>query len=243
MQLCGITPVEKASWMYKDKIVMLLAHLAKHDSYVQEALNHPDNYKICDNSIIEMGSTFSIDKLVEAAEKMGCQEIILPDGYPRGDVTRKLVLEALEWLKEHNYIGKFKIMAVCHGRDYEEWLETFNLFNSIPEIDVLGIPKVLQRWLPSKSREELAPVFTNTDKEIHLLGTWFSLEEEVNMPKELRARIRSCDTCLPFYYATTGESIMEQRKGTVDLEGHYDVPEYAYERVWDEYYHYTKEED
>lgn len=237
MQLCGIVPVDKTEWMYKDKIVMTLAHLFEKypDTYGKVNLDHPKNYVIMDNSVVELGSTFTIDKMVALADKQIVDELILPDGYPSGKKTVELVKESIKWLKDNDRLGCYKLMGVCHGENYEEFVETFNTLNNMPEIDVLGIPKVLQKWLPSKSREEVANIFLNTSKEIHLLGTWYSLKEIVEMSPEILSKIRSVDTCLPFYYAYKKESILKDRDGTIDLEASYQVKEREYRKVFKEF--------
>ena len=238
MELISITPKNFWKEMYKTKHVMLLAHLAEDEEYVRLAKSHPECYKICDNSIIEMGETFTIEKEFEAAEKLEAQELILPDGYPSGKKTQNLVLEAIDWLKNNNKLGRFKLMAVVHGQNVEEWLETFNLFNSIKEIDVLGIPKVLQTWLSTKNRLELAEIFTKTDKEIHLLGEWYNLQNIVDIVNSKYGdKIRSCDTCLPALEAIQNKHIWEDREGTIILHEEYpELTKEKYDKVLKEYY-------
>lgn len=223
MNLISINPRNLWKEMYDQPQVMLLTHLFDRypDEYGRLALEHPEVYKIQDNSIIELGNTFKIDHMVEVADKYHTQELILPDGFPRGDDTRRLVEEALNWMVQHGRIGDYKLMGVCHGLDYDDFTTTFNYLNSIKEIDVIGIPKVLQRWLPTKSRDELAPIFTKTDKELHFLGEWFSLKNLIKMPKELKDKVRSCDTCLPCLSIVENKSIFDDRDGTLDLEKEY----------------------
>ena len=246
MNLISINPRNLWKEMYDQPQVMLLTHLFDRypDEYGRLALEHPEAYKIQDNSIIELGSTFKIDHMVEVADKYHTQELILPDGFPKGDVTCKLVEEALNWMVQHGRIGDYKLMGVCHGVNYDEFTSTFNYLNSIKEIDVIGIPKVLQRWLPTKSRDELAPVFTKTDKELHFLGEWFSLKNLIRMPKALKERVRSCDTCLPCLSIVENKSILDDRDNTIDLEKEYpEVTLEEYSRVLKVYYDLSNARD
>lgn len=222
MELCSITPVNNSQWMYELPYVMTLTHLAeKHPTYVELCKNRKDNYVITDNSIIEMGNSFSMDRVYEAAKALNSNEIILEDDYPNGPLTIKAIERGLNWVVNNNHLGEFKLQAVCHGRNSSEFKETFNYINSIKEIEVIGIPKVLSSWAPFGVRASLADIFTNTDKEIHYLGTWYSLKELIELPEDLRKRIRSCDTCLPSYYTINNMNILENRKGTIDLEKEY----------------------
>lgn len=219
MKLCSITPVDKSKWMYELPYVMTLSHLVeKYPKYAEIAKNRDNNYVMVDNSIIEMGSSFSMERIYNAAKSINANEIILEDAYPRGPETIEAIERSLKWLSNNNHFGEFKLQAVCHGQNEKEFRETFNYINSIKEIDTIGIPKVLSVWAPKGERASLANIFTNTDKELHYLGTWNTLKELVDMPEDLKNRVRSCDTCLPSYYAIYNMDPMENRKGTIDLE-------------------------
>ena len=224
MDLCSITPVFQSSWMYENPRVMLLTHLVeKYPKYVEEAINHPNVYKILDNSLIEMGDSLSMERLIEAASKVNANEIILCDVFKDADGTIKKTKESVEWLKKHELIGKYKLQAVVHGSTLEDFKRCFDELNSIPEIDVIAIPKVTVSydWCPNQSRSSLFYIFKNTDKEIHFLGSWYNLEEIYKIPKEVWKKVRSVDTCLPSLYAIQNKHIWENRNGTIDLEKNY----------------------
>lgn len=219
MDLCSITPVKQAKWMFEQPRVMLLTHLVeKYPEYAKLA-RESNSYKILDNSIVELGSAVSIERIFKAAELVNAQEVILRDGYPKAEPTRQCIKEDLEWIEKNGLLGKFKIQAVCHGQNLEEFKETFNFINNDPRVDVIGIPKVLSLW--AGERWKLFDIFKNTTKEIHFLGSWYSLREIFTMPKEVYDRVRSCDTCLPSLYVIQNKSVWEDRDGTIDLEADY----------------------
>ena len=219
MKFCSITPVGNAELMYEEDVVMLLAHLAeKNDEYVCNAF-HSKKYKIIDNSIIEMGRSFSMKRLVAQAVRCRADEIILPDEFENGSLTIEKTIKSIRWLKRKGLIGKFKLMAVCHGRTLEEFKACFKLLNLITEIDVIGIPKITQKWCGN--RGELAGVFLDSQKEIHFLGCYDSLEELLLLRSNPRAfsKVRSIDTCLPSLLAMEGKGCWESREGKkIDLE-------------------------
>ena len=219
MDLCSITPIDKAEWMYECPTVMLLTHLAlKHPDYCEIARNHT-NYKILDNSIIELGHAFSIEKVYNTAKAVKANEIILEDAYPSGEKTVEAIKRSLKWLKDNNHLGEFKLQAVCHGETLEEFLRTLEFIDKCPDIDVIGIPKVLCTWVGERYR--LWEYLKNTTKEIHFLGVWDNLHEIYSMPPEVWKKVRSCDTCLPSLYAIQHKHIWEKREGTIDLESSY----------------------
>lgn len=216
MKFCSITPLKNTDLMYENEYVMLLAHLSKIDENYVEYARNSKRYKIMDNSIIELGEAFSMEDLIKEAEKCKVDEIILPDVYLDGERTVKKVKSSIEWLRNHNLLGKYKLMAVCHGRGPKELSDTFHALNEIPEIDVIGIPKVLTTWVTSRVKGAEYMAF-NTTKEIHLLGCWESLKEL----KELspNSKIRSMDTCLPALLSIYGMKTFENRNGKkIDLE-------------------------
>lgn len=236
MELVGIMPKNQWELMFNQPIAMCLTHLVqRYPEYAEMIKNRPENcYVMLDNSIVELGESVSLQDILNAADKVNANEIILRDAYPFGPPTCDRIREDIEYLREHNLTRKYKIMGVCHGQTREEFEQTFNFINSIPEITCIGIPKVLSKWCGE--RKNLADIFLNTDKEIHFLGSWYNLKELIDLPSEIKARVRSCDTCLPAYYAITGESILEDRKGTIDLEADYpELTKEKYNQVMEQY--------
>ena len=236
MEVCSICPRNGWEWMYEKPMVMLLTHLVeKYPEYAELAANRdPSIYAMLDNSIVEMGSAFSMDRIYNAAKLIGADEIILEDDYPNGPGTIEAIARSIKWLKDNNHIGEFKLQAVCHGQNEEEFVKTFNYINSIPEIDVIGIPKVLSKWCGD--RASLAKYFLNTDKEIHFLGNWFQLGEFLRLPPEVKAKVRSADTCMFALSVIQDKDFYEDRDGTIDLEANYGVlTKEAYDSLLDRF--------
>lgn len=194
MKICNIVPLKYNYLMYQQEYVMLLCHLSMtNKEYVEQAKNSK-NYKIMDNSIIELGKSFDLINLIEEARKCKANEIILPDVFQNGKLTLELVKSSIQYLKENNLIGEFKLQAVCHGNTIEEFENSFRELNKIEEIDVIGIPKILSKTFGNRCN--LYDIFKDTNKEIHLLGCWESFNELTVLPEEAFSKIRSLDTCL-----------------------------------------------
>lgn len=216
MEFCSITPVKNLELMYERPYVMLLAHLSQRNPLYRDYARNSHNYKIMDNSIIELGSAFSMEALVREAIACDVDEIILPDVFRNGEATVASVRESIDWLREHDLLGRFKLMAVCHGKGSVELHHTFRQLIDMPEIDVIGIPKALSTWVTSRvsGAEYMA---TQTDKAIHLLGCLKSLSEIRELSPD--SPIRSMDTCLPALLSIYGMDTWDDRKGkTIDLE-------------------------
>ena len=194
---------------------MFLTHLAlKHPQYLTLAKNYK-GYKILDNSLIENdGRALDIAKVINVAQEINADEIILPDVFHEGPATIRAVEDALTEVGRVGYKGK--LMAVVHGKDTQEWFDTLAHLNNIEEIDVLGIPKVT-----SKMHAAGRPFFVNnilTKKEIHLLGLWYSFSEILDYDCE--NKIRSMDTCQLSYLTKHSMNAYATRPDgyTVDLD-------------------------
>ena len=191
MKLASIIPVQSKHLMYLGNYEMLLAHLANE----YPACTNKNCYKIMDNSLIELGGAVSIEQVINAANRCNADEIILPDVYKDGPATLISVCKNIEWLRDHNLLGRFRLMAVCQGKDVDEFIETFHQLKNIPEIHCIGIPKVCSTlWSAGRPGFEFLWL-NNCTKNIHLLGVWSTMQEllEYKNPQ----LIRSVDTCIP----------------------------------------------
>lgn len=200
MKLIHIMPLGNLSYEYQQDMHMFLTHLVeKYPAYAKVA-QECSGFKILDNSLIELGDAVDMQRVHDAALTIGADEIVLPDAFLQGPKTIERVKEALGWLREKYPRGKwpFKLMAVAQGANEQEWLDCYRELLEMPEIDTVGIPKVLAKVHPQGR-----PYFVNTYCDLgvkahHLLGLWYSFRElrEYKHPKA----IRSCDTALQAFF-------------------------------------------
>lgn len=226
MKLINIYPLGNLNMHYTQNMHMFLTHLVEKYSFYAKFASEIEGYKILDNSLIELGGAVDLKRVLEAAKQIGADEIILPDVFQKGPETLEAVEEALKEIKEIYPKGcPFKLMAVAHGRDEDEWYECYHELLNNPYVDVIGIPKVLAKMHPQGR-----PYFVNELCELekkphHLLGMWYSMSE-LNEYK-CADKIRSCDTVLLGYMAKHGLGACGVRPDgfTVDLEK--DVIDYS----------------
>lgn len=233
MYLINIYPLGNLENEYTQDMHMFLTHMVeKYPAYASIAQSAP-GYKILDNSLIELGGSVSIQRVINAADLIGADEIILPDVFQNGPETLKAVDKALKELNKMypNRSWPFKLQAVAQGSNVEEWFHCYESLLKNPDIDVIGIPKILAKMHP-KGR----PYFVNElcslgAKEHHLLGLWYSMAEieEYTRPD----LIRSCDTVLRGFMNKYGMNFFGVRPDgfTVDLEKdviRYDIADFTY---------------
>lgn len=220
MQIINIVPVANICMEFNQSMHMYLTHLVeKYPCYVRTA-RAAGGYKILDNSLMELGEAMTIERVLDAAEEIGADEIILPDVFQDGRGTIDAIDKALGTIGSR-YMGKspFKLMAVVQGKDFLEWSQCYEELLARSEIDVMGIPKVCAKMLPGGRPEVMRNRKCGLRKKPHhLLGLWYSVSElsEYDQPE----LIRSCDTVLASFVAkhNLGPFGVRPDGFTVDLE-------------------------
>lgn len=200
MKLIHIMPLGNLSYEYQQDMHMFLTHLVeKYPAYEEVARDCP-GFKILDNSLIELGGSVAMERVHDAALAIGADEIVLPDVFLNGPKTIESVQNALKWLRDKYPKGNwpFRLMAVAHGANEQEWTDCYRDLLEMPEIDTIGIPKILAKMHPQGR-----PYFVNTycrldQKDHHLLGLWYSFEELERYDR--LENIRSCDTVLKAFF-------------------------------------------
>lgn len=220
MKLINIYPVADMCLEFDQDMHMFLTHLVeKYPQYAQMA-KQVEGYKILDNSLIELGGAVDIKRILDAAEKIGANEIILPDVFQDRKGTLSAVERALIEI-DRVYAGKwpFKLMAVAQGENYPEWDVCYQELMENDKIDVIGIPKVCAKMLPGGRPMVMERSGCRLmEKDHHLLGLWYSASELMDYKHP--DMIRSCDTVLASFLAKYQLDPMGVRPDgfTVDLE-------------------------
>ena len=220
MKLINIFPLGNLGMHHTQDMHMFLTHLVEKYPFYAKFAKEIKGYKILDNSLIELGGAVDMKRILDAAEKIGADEIILPDVFQKGPETIDAVNMALSELNDR-YVNRkwpYKLMAVAQGRDEKEWYECYHELLNNPDIDVIGIPKVLAKAHPQGRPHFVNELCDLQRKPHHLLGLWYSMLE-LNEYKHIDW-IRSCDTVLLGYMAKHGLSATGTRPDghTVDLE-------------------------
>ena len=227
MQLINIFPLGNICMEYQQDMHMYLTHMVEKYPIYAATAQVARGYKILDNSLIELGGAVDLERVLNAAKVINADEIILPDVFQDGPATVKAVRESLQYLTDKwpNRDWPYKLMAVAQGRDEEEWYECYQELLEMPDVDVIGIPKVLAKMHPGGRPHFVNELCDLRRKPHHLLGLWYSITE-LQEYRDL-GMIRSCDTVLLGYMAKHGMSIYGVRPDgfTVDLEK--DVIDYS----------------
>lgn len=178
---------------------MALTHLVlKYPKYAEfyKKKKEQGDYVILDNSLIELDEALDVSVVLEAANLINPDEIVLPDAFLSKDNTIEAVTEALDYLKDvdHNY----KLQAVCHGENAIEWQRCFHILEEMREIDCIGIPKVTNTIFKNGRAAAVKYAMENriNDTEIHLLGMWDSADEFRYYTNKEKDFIRGVDSSI-----------------------------------------------
>lgn len=226
MQLINIYPLGNLGMHCRQDMHMFLTHLVEKYPFYAEFAKNVRGYKILDNSLIELGGAVDLKRVLAAADKIKADEIILPDVFCKGPETLEAVAQAIEELHGIYPDGcPYKLMAVAHGRDEEEWFECYDALMKNAYVDVVGIPKVLAKMHPQGRPHFVNELCNPYAKPHHLLGMWYSMTELQSYV--MLDVIRSCDTVLLGYMAKHGlpDNGVRPDGFTVDLE--LDVLDYS----------------
>lgn len=93
---------------------------------------------ILDNGVFDLGRSLEPVDLVRAARMVNAQEIILPDVMHDGPATMQAGRTAADELLA--ITDEFRLCAVVHGADDQEWLRCYDYFVTSRGIDAIALP-------------------------------------------------------------------------------------------------------
>lgn len=172
------------------------------------------SYSILDNSAFELGDSYDTEKLFEIGEEYKPTHLILPDALHNKELTKN---RAIEYIKKYGEKSTPKFIGVVQGDSIEEFVDLYNFYLSIPQVDVIALPFDLykeEEYLKNSTGKSVdyklhrvaalrRLIFeigiNNIKKPFHLLGC--ATPNEFTMyPHNFREVIKSVDTSAPIIY-------------------------------------------
>lgn len=198
IRLYHIFTVPDFKMHYKVQNHMFLApQFIKHSELMPIARNSEGD-KILDNGACE-GNMLDCDTFMDMAKNLKPNKIVLPDILGNALDTLILVNKALN----HSDVDRFQKIAVVHGKTFEEAAKVFQIYESDPRIDIIGIPKYFQKMHP-RGRQSFIETWAKGAKPIHLLGIQYATSEVFGILDE---RVQSCDTSIFTFIRKWGTTI------------------------------------
>ena len=205
---------------------MALTHLILKYPHYKEYYSNISGYIILDNSLIELGGSVDIETVIEAAEMINPNEIVLPDVFLDCAATLKITEKTLNRLDKLGVSVEYKLQAVAHGKSKDDWQYCWNELSKIDEIDCISIPKVTTTVFGHRGDAiKYALKHNLLDKEIHLLGLWDTITELKSYTPKQKKAIRGIDTSFVIHSAISGMSYLrnefDKPDYKIDLEHEY----------------------
>ncbi|MET8590514.1 MULTISPECIES: hypothetical protein [unclassified Streptomyces] len=99
---------------------------------------------VVDNGLFDLGYALPAESLVEAALAVSAREIILPDVMRDGAATLKASEKAARQIRELSG-DAFRLCAVLHAADDDEWLRTYDAFVTSDWAGAIALPASRRR--------------------------------------------------------------------------------------------------
>ena len=228
MKTAIIAPIaELGSFDHTDKLHLVLSHLLSDDEYHRFYADKrtKGDYLILDNSAHEHRVPATPKQLMQDATLIQAQEIVLPDVPYDGELTLKLVGNALDYWPRYMHLGmmelKPRMMFVPQGATLDEWrtclfglvLKVGRFYREYPEMipphkytPVIGLPAKYEKQFGPGTIRKLLETWLKPNHEegfaIHLLGCrelWGLNDLAQEFPW-----IRSIDSAKPVVYGRYG---------------------------------------
>ncbi len=174
-----------------------------------------DTHLIVDNGAAE-GVDLMFEEVVEVAQYVGADEIVMPDVLRDTKATLRATLDEFTL----NLVPPNYRMLVPQGDDWMSWTYCLSIFTDPQTVEArsIGVAKHLER-LPGGRAKALQIISDRgVDKryDIHLLGIWAQPFHEVRTARKVTKNIRSIDTAAPIAYAQHKQKITDMKHYSLD---------------------------
>jgi hypothetical protein len=185
---------------------LVLAHLYATNETYRDFYNsrvEKGDWVILDNGCAELGEAIPGKELFRLAADLNPNVLVCPDVLRDGLKTRELTEEFIKTWRGKLKDGGIALMAVPQGKTREEWLDCFETFNEMKEVEWLGISK----YCPGERVELLEQIKLSVKKKCHLLG--MAETEGVNsiLKEKAFSFAYSTDTAIPVKLGLQGLSL------------------------------------
>ena len=234
MKLSIISPIKFLEFSALTNYQLVLAHLLKNERYKQfyKFLRKRGDYLVIDNGVYETTIPMDVERVLDYADEINAQEIILPDYRFDYKETKSAVFKALQNKKV--YHSKRKLAACVQGNNQKEWIKCLDDFMKVDRIDTICLQKGICRDFKNYRIEICAYINEMKyykKKQFHLLGTC-SNPIEIDILNNKFKWIRGVDTKAPIFYGNA-MNIKYDKENGVDIlikidESHYFETEKIY---------------
>lgn len=176
--------------------------------YDEVRRRYPDSFIILDNSIVELGKAMEIHDLLDAAEIVNPDCIVVPDAMGDGALTREMAKDFCNQYRLFAVRAPFvkpPLMGVLQGKTVSDCLQTYTVFGSLVGISLVSVPRIIVKQHGSRLPllEELGGRYTF--RNIHMLGFSDDLLDDITCAR--LSHVRGIDSAVPVRAGLQGREL------------------------------------
>ncbi len=210
-KVATIVPIAHLPMIAEHDRFMALVHLLDDHLYnaFYKARVDEGKWVILDNSTVELGEPYPMEKYIPAAIRLGASEILLPDWLFDKNRTLEEADVSMDLAGAAGYEGRY--MGVPQGATQEEWIDCLR---QMLRMDIWSIGISRRYWPEKFGMSRLMACYTAlavAEEEggarslgIHLLGAGLPAEMEV-APCLRLPWVIGVDSAMPSYFSKAGQ--------------------------------------
>lgn len=143
MQVAVITSTPDVQLSEEGDFYFVLAQRVREDiAYRNFFTNFRDRLKfvLLDNGAFELTKSLRTDLLLDIAKEIDTNEIVAPDYPMHGIESYKMLIDFISVCPK-----KYRIVALPHGKNVEEFVHYYKLVAKQPEVSVIGLSVLFQK--------------------------------------------------------------------------------------------------
>lgn len=184
---------------------LLLAHdILRLPTQYQQVYGHLKDdrlaFVILDNSVVELGKAMDPEDLIRAAEFIQPNVVVAPDTMgDHIDTINKVDAFSKDWSRLAHNLPRTGIMAVLQGQTYAQVHECFIAIADMPWITTIGVPRVVTKYLGTRSEIVRMATAGRMMGRIHLLGFSDDIMDDIACAR--MPGVRGIDSAVPIRLA------------------------------------------
>lgn len=190
--------------------LLLAPELLTDSKYLGYYLNkrRQGHFLIVDNGAAELGESLNFNDVLKVAEKVGADEIALPDVLEDSEATLSASI------KHYHKVPRQHRMFIPQGRSVLEWFACLHDAMAKFDFATIGIPKLMEMYPGGRAGiiDSIVESGAQNRYNIHLLGCYKApLKEVQSAYKAGKGFVRGIDTAAPLAYAHQGQSMKYEK--------------------------------
>lgn len=125
----------------------------EYTSLFRTVRESPESFVILDNSLIELGASMDLHSLVQAAEAVSPDCVVIPDELGSGKNTMRMAAHFIEewnaYTKDFASDNRPDLMGVVQGASIDECMEVVDLYR-MAGVQYISVPRVCTKILGSR---------------------------------------------------------------------------------------------